>query len=284
MDGLTAPMRTKSDMDWECDQLYKQIRQILEPPRAREQTNRIKEILDAIYEKADLPRIAHEQYKHLSPKEKKTFVNVAGVWSSLRWDFGWLEYKASKSWAKRGSKTLPCQASVFNPTHLPQSAKKEVERLVKLGVLKQQPDSEWAVPTFIIPKKDKTVRFISTLREIDKQIVHKPYPIPKISSGLQEMEGFTFASQLDLNMGYYAIRLDSDVQKICTIILPWGKYSYLHLPMGLANAPDIFQEKNGRSDRTFWICKSIHLWLAMHCQRFIWGSFVQIEAGVNLDR
>ena len=57
------------------------------------------------------------------------------------------------------------------------------------------------------------------------------------------MEGFTYASQLDLNMGYYTIRLDGDAQKICTIILPWGKYSYLRFPMGLANAPDIFQEK-----------------------------------------
>ena len=121
--------------------------------------------------------------------------------------------------------------------------KKEVARLVELGVLKRQPDSEWAVPTFIIPKKDKTVRFISDLREVNKRIVRKPYPIPKISSVLQEMEGFTFASQLDLNMGYYTIRLDGDAQKICTIILPWGKYSYMRLPMGLCNAPDIFQEK-----------------------------------------
>ena len=42
-------------------------------------------------------------------------------------------------------------------------------------------------------------------------------------------------------MGYYTIRLDGDAQKICTIVLPWGKYSYLRLPMGVACAPDIFQ-------------------------------------------
>ena len=50
-------------------------------------------------------------------------------------------------------------------------------------------------------------------------LVRKSYPIPKISSVFQEMEGFTFASQLDLNMGYYTIKLDGDAQKICTIIL-----------------------------------------------------------------
>ena len=57
------------------------------------------------------------------------------------------------------------------------------------------------------------------------------------------MERFTYATALDLNMGYYTIRLDPDAQKICTIILPWGKYSYLRLPMGVAGSLDIFQEK-----------------------------------------
>jgi hypothetical protein len=57
------------------------------------------------------------------------------------------------------------------------------------------------------------------------------------------MEGFTYTTALDLNMGYYTIRLDSDAQKICTIVLPWGKYSYLRLPMGISGSPDFFQEK-----------------------------------------
>jgi hypothetical protein len=42
-------------------------------------------------------------------------------------------------------------------------------------------------------------------------------------------------------MGYYTIRLDPDASKICTIIFPWGKYSYKSLPMGIAGSPDIFQ-------------------------------------------
>jgi hypothetical protein len=35
------------------------------------------------------------------------------------------------------------------------------------------------------------------------------------------MEGFTFASSLYLNMGYYHIKLNSDAQKLCTIVFPW---------------------------------------------------------------
>jgi hypothetical protein len=44
-------------------------------------------------------------------------------------------------------------------------------------------------------------------------------------------------------MGYYTIRLDPDASKICTIIFPWGKYSYKRLPTDIAGSPDIFQEK-----------------------------------------
>ena len=66
------------------------------------------------------------------------------------------------------------------------------------------------------PKKNKTVRFISDFREVNKRIIRTPFPIPKISTVLQEMEGFTYATALDLNMGYYTIRLDPDAQKICT--------------------------------------------------------------------
>jgi CCR4-NOT transcriptional regulation complex NOT5 subunit len=44
-------------------------------------------------------------------------------------------------------------------------------------------------------------------------------------------------------MGYYTIRLTPQAQKLCTIVFPWGKYSYLRLPMGVSNSPDIFQSK-----------------------------------------
>ncbi len=60
---------------------------------------------------------------------------------------------------------------------------------------------------------------------------------------MQEIEGFSYATALDLNMGYYTIRLDPDASKICTILFPWGKYSYKRLPMGIAGSPDTFQGK-----------------------------------------
>ena len=60
-----------------------------------------------------------------------------------------------------------------------------------------QPASEWASPSFIIPKSVKTVHMISGFREVNKRLVRKPFPIPKISTVLKELDGFTFATALD---------------------------------------------------------------------------------------
>ncbi len=107
--------------------------------------------------------------------------------------------------------------------------------------MKWQPSSRWASPTFIIPKKDGTVCTISNFWELNKSIVRKPYPIPKISTTLQKLEGFTYVMSLDLNMGYYAFRLDAHASEMCKIIFPWEKYSYNRLPMGFGGSADIFQ-------------------------------------------
>jgi hypothetical protein len=135
---------------------------------------------------------------------------------------------------------------------------KEIDCLVLIGVLKWQPSSKWDSPSFIIPKKDYTVHTISDFIKLNKQIVRKTFPIPKISTTLQELEGFTYATTLDLNMGYYTIRLDPTATRMCTIIFPWGKYSYQMLPMGFTGSAEIFLSVNGEPNGYFGVRKGVH--------------------------
>ena len=100
--------------------------------------------------------------------------------------------------------------------------------------------SAWASPSFIIPKSDDSVRFLSGFRKLNTKIIQKPYPIPKILDLMQTLQGFMHATTLDLNMGYYMIKLNKKAQEVCTIRTPVGKYAYLRLPMGINCAPDIF--------------------------------------------
>jgi hypothetical protein len=70
-----------------------------------------------------------------------------------------------------------------------------------------------------------------------------PNSTPKIAQMLQELQKFALATSLDLSMGYYTIKINSNAKTLCTIVTPFGKYQYLRLPTGISSSPNIFQEK-----------------------------------------
>ena len=105
-------------------------------------------------------------------------------------------------------------------------------------------DSEWGAPSFSHPKPiSNLVRLLNYFRNINKQLKQKPYPMPKVNEMLLKLEGFQYATSLGLDMGYYNILISKNASNLCTIILPWGKYRYKCLPMGVANSPYIIQQK-----------------------------------------
>ena len=215
---------------------------ISDSKRVASETKRMKKILDANYEKADLNKIV-DNLKYLDKNKQTKLLNLLKKYEPM-FDGALGKYTGSTYKIELKDNIKPYHAKPFPipKVHEP-TLKKEVERLVKIGVLRKINNSEWAAPTFIIPKKNGTVRFISDFRELNKRIRRKPFPIPRIQDLLLKLEGFKYASSLDLNMGYYHIELCPQSKRLCTIVLPWGKYEYQKLPMGLCNSPDIFQEK-----------------------------------------
>jgi hypothetical protein len=101
--------------------------------------------------------------------------------------------------------------------------------------------------SFIVTKKNKIFCLLINFGEVNKRLVRKPFPSPKISTVLQELEELSFASALDLNMGYYTLRLNPYASKICTIIFPSRKYSYKRLPMGITGSPETFSKEKYQS-------------------------------------
>jgi hypothetical protein len=206
---------------------------------------RIQNIIEAKYSKANLEQLS-QGCKTLTKNEQNKLLLLLKKFEHL--------FDGSLgTW-----QTEPIQLELKDPTVKPYHAKaypvphsqelklkEEINRLVEYGVMRKVNRSEWAAPMFTISKPDNSLRSLADLRELNKRIKRKPFPLPKISDILQKLEGFTYATSLDLNMGYYHILLSPYSSSLCTVVLPWGKYEYLRLPMGLCNSPDNFQEKMG---------------------------------------
>ena len=203
----------------------------------------IQRMTEAKYSPADLS-VEVQKSGHLTKTEQHQLLQLLQKYEKL-FDGTLGEWKTSPVHLELKEGATPYYGRPYPvPKSQEQKLKAEIARLIKYKVLRKIHDTEWGMPAFIIPKKDGiTIRSIADLRELNKRIKRKPFPIPKIQDLLLKLENFQFGTSLDLNMGYYNIHLDLESQNMCVIVFPWGKYAYQRLPMGLCNAPDIFQQK-----------------------------------------
>ena len=75
--------------------------------------------------------------------------------------------------------------------------RKDLQRLVKMGVLTPVQQSQYDTNVFIVPKKESTVRFITGYCRLNQKLVRKPYPLSRICETMKQLEGFT---ALDISM------------------------------------------------------------------------------------
>ena len=120
---------------------------------------------------------------------------------------------------------------------------KDLELLVKMGVLTPVQQSQYGTPLIIIPKKEGTVRFITYYFRINRKLVINMYPLPRIGETMHKLEGLHYATTLDLNMGYNNIRLSPTSQDMATVVTEFGKFIYNCLRMVMCASGDIFQAK-----------------------------------------
>jgi hypothetical protein len=78
-----------------------------------------------------------------------------------------------------------------------------MKRLCKLGVLEQHQASEWALPSFTIPKKNR-----SNFWEGNKRLVRKPFPIPKKRHGVARDRRIRFCNSCPMISTWVITPLD----------------------------------------------------------------------------
>ena len=135
-----------------------------------------------------------------------------------------------------------CQRPYTIPTSHLAVFKEELSRLISIGVIEKAECSEWIAGTFIVPKKDVRVWWITDFHGLNKSLCPKVYPLHKISEIFQHHLGYQYFTKLNISMQYYTFVLDEPSQNLCTFAMPFGLYHYWGLPMGISESPDIATE------------------------------------------
>jgi hypothetical protein len=118
--------------------------------------------------------------------------------------------------------------------------RKQVADLLAKGFIEPS-TSPYGAPVLFVQKKDGTLRMCIDFRALNKITVRDRYPLPRIDDLFDKLQGCSVFSSLDLQSGYYQIRITPEDRPKTAFHSPMGLFQYNVLCMGLTNAPATFQ-------------------------------------------
>ena len=118
----------------------------------------------------------------------------------------------------------------------------EIKRMEDLGVIRKVDEpTDWVNSMVTVHKPNGDVRVCIDPFYLNKAIKRQHYPMNTIEEVAAKLSGAKFFTKLDAVSGFWQIPLDEDSSKLCTFNTPWGRFRFLRLPFGIADAPEVFQ-------------------------------------------
>ncbi|GJT89919.1 reverse transcriptase domain-containing protein [Tanacetum coccineum] len=137
--------------------------------------------------------------------------------------------------------------------------KKEIIKLLDIGIIYPISDSPWVSPIHCVPKKGgitvvtnennelvltRTVtgwRVCIDHHKLNEATVKDHFPLPFMDQMLERLSGNKYFYFLDDFFRYFQIPIDPNDQEKTTFTCPFRTYTYRRMPFGLCNAPATFQ-------------------------------------------
>lgn len=137
--------------------------------------------------------------------------------------------------------------------------KKEITKLLDMGIIYPISDSKWVSPVQVVPKKGGitviensdneliTTRLVTgwrvciDYRKLNDATRKDHFPLPFIDQMIDRLSGHDYYCFLDGYSGYFQIAIAPEDQDKTTFTCPYGTFAYRRMPFGLCNAPATFQ-------------------------------------------
>ena len=120
----------------------------------------------------------------------------------------------------------------------------EIQKMVVLGVLVEDPTIEVVTSNFlVVKKKDGGPRAVCDLRAVNSITVLSNQRLPRIDDIVQDLSGKKFFASLDLTKAYWSISVEPSQTIYYTVQCPKSMktYRYVRMPMGALNSSVAFQ-------------------------------------------
>jgi len=138
----------------------------------------------------------------------------------------------------------------------------EIKNLLRLGLIRES-KSPWAAPVVVVNKKcsngGKRFRVCTDYRELNKHTIKDAFPLPDVTRVLEELNGNSWFSTLDLTSGYLQVPVAAKDQAKTAFTTQDGLYEYVVLPFGLTNAPAQFSRMMARIFADSHHCATIYM-------------------------
>ncbi|UYV75403.1 K02A2.6-like [Cordylochernes scorpioides] len=132
------------------------------------------------------------------------------------------------------------------PYALKENISRELDGLIKAGILKPVRHAEWAASIVPVLKSYQTIRICGDFKITANQaLIVDQYPLHKAEDIFAALAGGEKFSKIDLRDAYNQLELDDESQLYTVINTHQGLYKYTRLPFGIISAPALFQKQMG---------------------------------------
>jgi hypothetical protein len=140
---------------------------------------------------------------------------------------------------KGGIKPVRKKQILINPT-LEDTIRKELEKLLKAGIISPVKYSEWVSNLFPVRKTTGQIRLCIDFCALNRESVKDHFPFPNMEMIFQQVSGSQMLSLFEYFSGYNQIKVKRNDRYKTIFTTHWGKFSYERMPFGLSNVGATF--------------------------------------------